>query len=225
MKNLPSLKILSKFLILFLINSIIVNCIYRKDAFHIFDKFSVLQNLEIYKNQLEEGQCNSTQGTFCFPLNIESYFEETQLIDEIITKIIQEKNNHNKENSLSNQINEPIELDSIINKIQILKDNYLKANQKNINQGAFNINPKIQLNLLLNFESYDMTTQYEDLYMPIEKLISFNVGHLKLNFLGGKLRITQERENGKPKPLHKKNSPYGAHGIVEEEGNNFIYNH
>ena len=217
MKNLPSLKFFKKFFIIFLINLILVNSVYRKDAFHIFDKFSVLQNLEIYKNQLEEGQCNSTQGTFCFPLNIESYFEQTQLIDEITSKIISEKNNNNNhKNSLSN-INEPIELDTIIQKIQILKEMYLKANQK-IDQGAFNINPKIQLNLLLNFESYDITTKYEDLYMPIEKLISFNVGYLKLNFKGGKLRVTQERVNGKPLALVKKNSPYGAHGVIEEEG-------
>lgn len=38
-----------------LIISQIVNCIYRKDAFHIFDKFSVLDNvsltrINIYKN-------------------------------------------------------------------------------------------------------------------------------------------------------------------------------
>jgi hypothetical protein len=110
----------------------------------------------------------------------------------------------------------------IIDKIQILQDKFLKNNVKSLNE-VFTINPKIQMNLLLNFESYDISTQYEDNFMPEEKLIQFNVDHLKLSFKNGKLRITQERVNGKPKTHTKGNFPYGAFGIVEENGKNRIY--
>ena len=98
-----------------------------------------------------------------------------------------------------------------------MKDLYIAKNKKSINQ-TFNINPKIQLNLLLNFESYDFSTQYEDLYFPEEKLIKFNIGYLKLMIKGGKLRITQERENGKAKPHNRGMEPYGAFSIVEDDG-------
>ena len=90
-------------------------------------------------------------------------------------------------------------------------------NMKTLNE-VFTINPKIQMNLLLNFESYDISTQYEDNYMPEEKLIQFNVDHLKLSFKNGKLRITQERVNGAPKKHNKGSFPYGAYGVIEENG-------
>lgn len=58
--------------------------------------------------------------------------------------------------------------------------------------------------------------------MPEEKVIKFNIGFLKLNFKGGKMRITQERVDGKPKNHVKSNSPYGAFAIIDYDGNILI---
>jgi hypothetical protein len=74
------------------------------------------------------------------------------------------------------------------------------------------------MNLLLNFESYDQTTKDQDVYMPDEKLIHFNLGFLKLNFIG-KLRLTQNRDKTQNKPEIKSgiDTPMNTYGIVEED--------
>jgi hypothetical protein len=74
------------------------------------------------------------------------------------------------------------------------------------------------MNLLLNFESFDQTTEYKDVYMPEEKVINFNVGFLKLNFLG-KLRLTQDRETNKKGNKIKvvdSDGPSTTYGVIED---------
>lgn len=105
----------------------------------------------------------------------------------------------------------------IISNLERLKAVYLKKNENKVNQ-TFQVSPKIQLNLLLNFESYDINTQYQDSFMPEEKTIKFNISEIKLRTRGGKMRITQERVNGQPKKLNKNIVPYGAYSIIEEGG-------
>ena len=75
--------------------------------------------------------------------------------------------------------------------------------------------PKIIMNLLLNFESYDQTTAVKDTYMPEEKIVQFNIAFIKLTFKG-KLRITADRENKDPVDLN--NPPFRSYGVVEERG-------
>jgi len=83
---------------------------------------------------------------------------------------------------------------------------------------VYKFNPKIMMNLLLNFESFDETTKVRDVYMPEEKIINFNVGYLKINFKG-KLRLTADRES--KKIVHKNPNvldgfPGNTYGVVEE---------
>lgn len=161
----------------------------------------------MYQKQIQERQCDSTKGPNCFFINGDDYFQQNQLIDDIVTNI-----------RLENRDN-PVNLITIIKKIRELKMKYLNNNSATINQ-VFSITPQIQMNLLLNFESYDITTQYEDIYLPEEKIIKFNIGHLKLTFKGGKFRITQERIDGKPKNYNKQEAPYGAFAVIEDDGKN-----
>lgn len=95
-------------------------------------------------------------------------------------------------------------------------------NHASVNQ-VFTVSPKIQLNLLLNFESYDISTQTEDDYMPEEKVIKFNPGYITLKVKGGKMRITQERVNGKAVKINKNVLPYGSFVKIDDEGKYILY--
>lgn len=165
----------------------------------------------MFKKQISENKCTIAQGPSCFLLEGESYFENTELINEIINDI---ESKHN-----GKHINMPF----IISNLERLKSSYLKRNDNKVNQ-TFQVSPKIQLNLLLNFESYDINTQYQDAFMPEEKVIKFNISELKLRTRGGKMRITQERVNGQPKKINKNVVPYGAYSIIEEGGKFNILN-
>lgn len=112
-------------------------------------------------------------------------------------------------------------IETLISRMESLKDKYLKSNSQSINQ-VFSINPKVQMNLLMNFESYEIVTQTEDVYMSEEKIVKFNIGYLKINFTG-KLRITQPRTNGKADPVERSKIPNGAYGIVESDGKFVFY--
>ena len=76
---------------------------------------------------------------------------------------------------------------------------------------VFKFTPKIMMNLLLNFESFDKTTAERDVYMQEEKVVHFNVGYIKLTF-AGKLRLTQEKKST------GKETPSKTYGVVEEKG-------
>jgi hypothetical protein len=71
------------------------------------------------------------------------------------------------------------------------------------------------MNLLLNFESFDIQTATKDVYMPEERVINFNVGFIKINFLG-KLRLTQERNKAVSKKAIKNEPPLATYGIIED---------
>lgn len=77
--------------------------------------------------------------------------------------------------------------------------------------------PRMSMNLLLNFESFDQTTAQRDVYMPEEKVINFNVGFIKLNFLG-KLRLTAERSQTKNVYTNQivNDYPSKTFGVTEE---------
>jgi hypothetical protein len=77
---------------------------------------------------------------------------------------------------------------------------------------VFKFTPKIMMNLLLNFESFDKTTEARDVYMQEEKVVHFNVGYIKLTF-AGKLRLTQEKKSKVAKEI-----PSKTYGIVEDRG-------
>jgi len=99
-----------------------------------------------------------------------------------------------------------------------LKNELKRFNTKHApNSEAIKISPKVQMNVLLNFESYDQTTATKDTYMPEEKIIQFsNIGLIKLNFRG-KLRITSDRDN--KTPIDVNNPPNRSYGVVEDRGN------
>src|SRR5690606_17147519 len=50
--------------------------------------------------------------------------------------------------------------------------------------------------------------------MPEEKVINFNVGYLKVNFMG-KLRLTQDRNVPKTVDIQQ-GGPVGTYGIIED---------
>jgi len=98
-----------------------------------------------------------------------------------------------------------------------LKNELKKFNTKNKSSSdTVKFTPKVVMNLLLNFESYDQTTATKDTYMPEEKIVQFNIGFIKLNFKG-KLRITADRDIKNHVDVN--NPPYRSYGVVEERGN------
>lgn len=97
-----------------------------------------------------------------------------------------------------------------------LKSELKKFNQKHKSKSeGVKFSPKVVMNLLLNFESYDQTTATKDTYMPEEKIVQFNIGFIKLNFRG-KLRITADRDD--KTPVDPNHPPYRSYGVVEEKG-------
>ena len=106
----------------------------------------------------------------------------------------------------------------LLERIKQLKLSYLKNNSKATSQ-VFSVQPKVQMSLLLTFESYDQSSFKGDLYMPEEKIIKFNIGYLKLNFKG-KLKLSHTKDvNGVKLPTKSGNQPsLGTYGIVESDG-------
>jgi hypothetical protein len=77
---------------------------------------------------------------------------------------------------------------------------------------VYKFQPKIMMNLLLNFESFDPQTAVKDTYMPEERVVNFNVGHIKINFLG-KLRLTQDKDI---KKRGTSSGPSATYGVIED---------
>ena len=86
-----------------------------------------------------------------------------------------------------------------------------KSKNKITKSKQFKLAPKVMMNLLLNFESFDPQTMLKDVYMPEEKIINFNVGYLKINFKG-KLRLSHDKSSSYDSP------PAKTYGIIEERG-------
>ena len=150
---------------------------------------------------MKENQCLPTQGPNCAFINGEEYLLNNDLV-QVLSKDI------DSEKLLDN-------IPVLISRVKELKNQYIKNNSASINQ-VFSMAPKVQMNLLLNFESYEVSTKNEDVYMPDEKIVTFNIGKLKMNFIG-KLKITQDREDGKALPINKNVAPYSPYGIIESE--------
>jgi hypothetical protein len=89
-------------------------------------------------------------------------------------------------------------------------EKFKKLNKASKTQ-QFKLAPKIMMNLLLNFESFDPQTMVKDVYMPEEKIVNFNVGYLKINFKG-KLRLSHDKDTSYDNP------PAKTYGIIEERG-------
>lgn len=97
--------------------------------------------------------------------------------------------------------------------ISVLKSNLekFKTQNKALKTTQFKLAPKVMMNLLLNFESFDPQTILKDTFMPEEKIVNFNVGYLKMNFKG-KLRLSHEKLSSYDNP------PAKTFGIIEERG-------
>ena len=103
-------------------------------------------------------------------------------------------------------------LDNVL-KILSMNLESFKKRSKTSKGTQFKLSPRIMMNLLLNFESYDPQTMIRDIYMPEEKIVNFNVGYLKFNFKG-KLRLSHDKSSSYDNP------PAKTYGIIEERGKN-----
>ncbi len=115
---------------------------------------------------------------------------------------------------LSNKLllnNRPINLENVSDELNKHVKNYKEKYKSKMNE-VFKFTPKIMMNLLLNFESFDQTTVDKDVYMQEEKVVHFNVGYIKLTFIG-KLRLTQEN-----KLKTGKDQPSKTYGVVDDKG-------
>lgn len=204
-----------------------VNNAYRKEAYKFFDKFILFdivskckisnyliiyfvfiltKQLNLFTKQLADNQCLPNQGPNCVFINGEEYLNNNSLVKAI-------SNDIDQENIIDN-------IPILLNRVKELKNKYTSNNSIALNQ-VFSVSPKIQMNLLLNFESYEVTTKYEDILLQEEKIINFNIGKLVLNFIG-KVVITQERKDGKPLPYNKNVSPYSTYGIIKSDSKSYI---
>ena len=118
--------------------------------------------------------------------------------------------------SITNKLSlneKPINLENVSEETNKLVKKFKEKYKSKMNE-VFKFTPKIMMNLLLNFESFDQTTANKDVYMQEEKVVHFNVGYIKLTFLG-KLRLTQEK-----KAKSSKEAPFKTYGVVEDQGRN-----
>jgi hypothetical protein len=152
---------------------------------------------------MEKRSCSLAEGPNCFQVSNFKEIEDSEYLMAIMEKLKLEKANISLE-TLYRRLNQ-----------ELLK---FKEKHKSSISEVFKFKPKIMMNLLLNFESYDQTTKEHDIYMPEEKVIHFNVGHLKMNFRG-KLRLTQNVYHDDIKADFKSgmDTPAKTYGVVEED--------
>jgi hypothetical protein len=115
-------------------------------------------------------------------------------------------------------------VENIYEKLNKVLQKFKDKHKSSMNE-VFKFSPKIMMNLLLNFESFDQTTAIRDVYMPEEKVINYNVGYIKLNFIG-KLRLTTDRaniSNNKISKLDTSTGPSKTYGVIEDKGINLFY--
>jgi len=184
----------SKSILLIGLFSVIIS-VYRQEAFKIFDKFYLVDMLTLFKRQLSSESCGMIEGPFCYQVANEKLLKESELLTETITKLSEDKNyDTSLENALSS-------LRSNLDKF--------KAKYKGNTSTQFKLAPKVMMNLLLNFESFDTQTTNRDVYMPEEKIVNFNVGYIKIAFKG-KLRLTLDKTSTYENP------PAKTFGVIEE---------
>ena len=110
---------------------------------------------------------------------------------------------------------------TINNALNKYKSQITKTKKKNTNEHGSNINldQKMELRLLLTFESYDQLTKEKDIYMPEELNTEYDKGNIHLKFKG-KLKLTQKNQikNQESETNSKKETlPEGPYGIIESE--------
>ena len=111
---------------------------------------------------------------------------------------------------------------TINNALNKYKSQITKTKKKNTNEHGSNINldQKMELRLLLTFESYDQLTKEKDIYMPEELNTEYEKGNIHLKFKG-KLKLTQKNQikNKESETADSKKEvlPDGPYGIIEGE--------
>lgn len=174
-----------------------ISCVYRQDTYKFFDKFYLTEFLETFHDQNTNKDCSLKDGPNCFHLMTQNKLIGKELFDDYIKTHFKD---HNK------QLN-------VQNVYEFAKRELNKYKKKyKMKTEAFNIKPLIQRKLLINFESYDQQTLAKDVYMPEEKVIQFQVGHLRMNF-NGKLRLTRQDDS-----FDRLDGPRGTYGVVDTEG-------
>ena len=122
-------------------------------------------------------------------------------------------------NPSENFTNSKMTINNALNKY---KSKIAKTKKKNTNEHGSNINldQKMELRLLLTFESYDQLTKEKDIYMPEELNTEYEKGNIHLKFKG-KLRLTQKNQikNKESDTMDNKKEilPDGPYGIIEGE--------
>ena len=104
-----------------------------------------------------------------------------------------------------------ISVENVLTKLETRLQNF-RDKYKITKSEVFKVAPKVLMNLLMTFESYDTQVKNKDMYMPEEKVINFNVGFLKLQFQGT-LRITMDRND--TKATKKEDGPSLAYSVVD----------
>ena len=122
-------------------------------------------------------------------------------------------------NPSENFTNSKMTINNALNKY---KSQIAITKKKNTNEHGSNINldQKMELRLLLTFESYDQLTKEKDIYMPEELNTEYEKGNIHLKFKG-KLRLTQKNQikNKESDTMDNKKEilPDGPYGIIEGE--------
>jgi hypothetical protein len=155
----------------------------------------------LFQKQIDKKTCSMSEGPNCFQLSNIGDLTYSDYLKKIIERL--------------ESANASI---SVKDLLTILKQELTKFKEKNKSSlsEVFKFKPKIMMNLLLNFESFDQTTKTKDVYMPDERVINFNVGYLKLNFKG-KLRLTADRDRNRMALGEKiPDGPKDSYGIIED---------
>lgn len=152
---------------------------------------------------MEKRSCSLADGPNCFQVSNFKEIEDNEYLLEVLEKMKIEKVN--------------ISLETLYKRLNQELTKFKEKHKRSLNE-VFKFKPKIMMNLLLNFESYDQTTKDHDFYMPEEKVIQFQVGFLKINFRG-KLRLTQKKRNEEITSDIKSglDTPSKTYGVVEED--------
>lgn len=158
----------------------------------------------MYSKQQNYKRCNLVDGPNCYSVSHYNQLKGSEYLKEIIDKV-KSKGVHLTVDSVQKTLQ--TELHSFSNKYKLHQTQ------------TFNIAPRIMMNLLMNFESFDQTTRERDIYMPQERTINFAVGSIKINFIG-KLRLTSDRTNkvdSKKIITPKKDGPNQTFGVIEDK--------
>lgn len=152
---------------------------------------------------MEKRSCSLAEGPNCFQVSNFKELEDNEYLMEVLEKMKLEKVN--------------ISLETLYKRLNQELTKFKEKHKPSLKE-VFKFKPKIMMNLLLNFESYDQSTKDHDVYMPEEKVIQFQVGFLKMNFRG-KLRLTQKKRNEEITSDVKSgiDTPSKTYGVVEED--------